>query len=57
MLIIHAVQKLLYTSRIKASLYVTQPGDGQLLHSWYARLLPSGFPGKLLVMYVHDPHY
>lgn len=55
MLIIHAVQKLLNTSGLKASLYVTQPGKDQLMHNWYAQLLPSGFAGKLLVMYVHEP--
>ena len=55
MLIIHAVQKLLNTSAIEGALYVTQPGDGQLMHSWYARLVASSFTGKLLVMYVHEP--
>jgi hypothetical protein len=25
------------------------------LHSWYARLLSSGFPGKMMVIYVHEP--
>jgi len=54
-IIIHSVQKLLNTSRLEASLYITQPDEGQYLHSWYARLLSSGFPGKLLVMYVHEP--
>jgi len=55
MLVIHAAQKLLNTSRLKASMYVTQPANGQLMHSWYARLLASGFQGKLFVMYVHEP--
>jgi hypothetical protein len=54
-LIIHSVQKLLNTSRLEASLYVTQPSENQYLHSWYARLLPSGFAGKMMVMYVHEP--
>jgi hypothetical protein len=54
-IIIHSVQKLLNTSRLEASLYITQPNENQLLHSWYARLLASGFPGKMLVMYVHEP--
>jgi len=54
MLIIHSVQKLLNTSRLQASLYISQPNEGQSLHSWYARLLSSGFPGKMLVMYVHE---
>ncbi len=55
MLIIHSVQKLLNTSRLETSLYITQPNQGQYLHSWYARLLSSGFPGKMMVMYVHEP--
>jgi hypothetical protein len=54
-IVIHSVQKLLNTSRLEASLYITQPNHGQHLHSWYARLLGSGFPGKMLVMYVHEP--
>jgi hypothetical protein len=55
LLIIHSVQKLLNTSWAKASLYITQPNQGQHLHSWYARLLSSGFPDKMMVMYVHEP--
>ena len=55
MVIIHSVQKLLNTSRLKAALYISEPGKEQYLHSWYARLLATGFPGKLLVMYVHEP--
>jgi len=55
MLIIHSVQKLLNTSRLDASLYITKPDRGQYLHSWYARLLSSSFPGKMMVMYVHEP--
>lgn len=55
MIIIHSVQKLLNTSRLEASLYITKPNQGQHLHSWYARLLSSGFPGKMMVMYVHEP--
>ena len=55
MIIIHAVQKLLNTSRLKTSLYVSKPGEGQQLHSWYVRLFSSTFRGKLFVMYVHEP--
>jgi hypothetical protein len=55
MLIIHSVQKLLNTSRLEASLHITQPNQGQQLHSWYARLLSSSFPGKMMVMFVHEP--
>lgn len=55
MLIIHCVQKLLNTSRLEAVLYITEPNEGQHLHSWYARLLSTGFPGKMMVMYVHEP--
>jgi hypothetical protein len=53
--IIHAVQKLLNTSRLEAVQYISEPDQGQLLHSWYARLISTGFSGKLLVMYVHEP--
>jgi hypothetical protein len=55
MLIIHSVRKLLNTSRLEASFYVTKPAQGQYLHSWYAGLFSSGFPGKMMVMYVHEP--
>lgn len=55
MIIIHAVQKLLNTSRLKAPLYVSEASPSQVLHRWYARLVSTGFPGKLLVMYMHDP--
>ena len=55
MLIIHAAQKLLNTSRLTAVKYITKPAEGQTMHGWYARLLSSGFAGKLLVMYVHEP--
>jgi len=53
--ILHAVQKLLNTSRLEAVQYISEPDQGQLLHSWYARLIKTGFSGKLLVMYVHEP--
>ncbi|MBC9930039.1 DUF6933 domain-containing protein [Chitinophaga qingshengii] len=53
--IFHAVQKLLNTSRLKTVQYVSKGAEGQLLHSWYATLLNTGFSGKLLVMYVHEP--
>lgn len=55
-IIIHAVQKLLNTSRLKAvAQYVSEGAKDQLLHGWFARLVSTGFPGKLLVMYVHEP--
>lgn len=53
--ILHSVQKLLNTSRLEAVLYISAPDPGQLLHSWYARLVRTGFAGKSLVMYVHEP--
>jgi hypothetical protein len=55
MIVIHAVQKLLNISRLKPALYISQAADGQELHSWYARLVSTSFPGKLFVMYVHEP--
>jgi hypothetical protein len=55
MIIIHAVQKLLNTSKQKPALFVSEASVNQHLHSWYAKLLSTGFAGKLLVMYVHEP--
>jgi hypothetical protein len=54
-LIIHSVKKLLTASRIPSTLYVSKADEGQKLHSWYARFLSSGFAGKVMVMYVHEP--
>ena len=51
----NAVQKLLNTSALKPPMYVSAASEGQQLQSWYAKLLATGFPGKLLVMYVHQP--
>jgi hypothetical protein len=39
MIIIHGVQKLLNTSRLKPALYISEASENQHLHSWYARLL------------------
>jgi hypothetical protein len=55
MIIIHAVQKLQNTSRLKAPLYVSEASPSQVLHRWYARLVSTSFPGKMLVMYMHEP--
>ena len=55
MIIIHAVQKLLNTGKLNPALFVSEPSEGQELHSWYTKLLSTGFPGKLIVMYVHEP--
>ena len=55
MIIIHGVQKLLNTSRLKPALFISQPDEKQWLHSWYARLLATGTSGKLLLMHVHQP--
>ncbi len=41
--------------RIEARFVLSEPSEGQQLHSWYAKLVPSGFAGKLMVMYVHEP--
>ncbi len=51
----HAVQKLLNISRLKPALFISKPADGQEMHSWYARLIATGFTGRFLVMYVHEP--
>ncbi len=55
MIIVHAVQKLLNISRLKPALFISEPPQGQQLHAWYAKLISTGFAGKLLVMYVHHP--
>ncbi len=55
MIIIHAVQKLLNTSGLKPQLYLSQPSENQELHSWDARLVATGYAGKSLAMYVHEP--
>lgn len=52
---IYATQKLLNTSRLAAPLHITEPGAGQTLHSWYATIQPTGFAGKMLVAYFHEP--
>ena len=36
-------------------MYISAPSENQHLHAWYAKLLSTGFPGKMLVMYVHEP--
>ncbi len=36
-------------------MYISAPSENQHLHAWYAKLLSTGFAGKLLVMYVHEP--
>ena len=51
----HATQKLLNTSRIDPLLYVSEPAPGQQLHDWYVALCGSGFAGKMLLLYVHEP--
>lgn len=55
MLHFHATKKLLNVSRIDSVLYLSEPSPGQHLHNWYVVLTGSGFPGKLLLLYVHDP--
>jgi hypothetical protein len=55
MIIIHCVKKLLNTDKVKPVLYIPEPSAGQQMHSWYAKLLSTGFAGKFLVMYVHEP--
>ena len=55
MIILHAVQKLLNTSRLQPAMYISAPSENQYLHSWYAKLVSTGFTGKQLVMYIHEP--
>jgi hypothetical protein len=55
MISIYAVKKLLNTSRLASVSRVTEHPEEQIMHSWYAGLFSSTFPGKLMVMYVHEP--
>jgi hypothetical protein len=52
---IQATQKLLNTSRLTAPLHITEAGAGRMLHSWYAYVQATGFAGKMLVAYFHEP--
>jgi hypothetical protein len=55
MIILHVVQKLLNTSRLQPAMYISEPSENQHLHSWYAKLVSTGFAGRQLVMYIHEP--
>lgn len=52
---LHAVRKLLNTSRIRGDLLVTQKAEGQLMHDWYVTFTGTGFQGRLVMLYFHDP--
>lgn len=52
---LHAVRKLLNTSGIQSRLMVTQKAEGQLMHDWYVTFMGTGFPGKMVMLYFHDP--
>jgi hypothetical protein len=51
----HATQKLLNTSRIKPVLHISQAAPDQRMHNWYVVMCGSGFAGKMLLLYVHEP--
>lgn len=55
MIHIHATRKLLGTSRIEPVMLVTEKPADQHMHNWYATLISSGYPGKTLVLYYHEP--
>ena len=55
MIHLHATKKLLNVIRQDASMLVTKAGENQHLHNWYVTLTGSGFPGKMLVLYIHEP--
>ncbi|HEU5363899.1 MAG TPA: hypothetical protein VFU62_00120 [Hanamia sp.] len=55
MIIVYATQKLLNATGLTPPMYVSEPSEGQQLHAWYAKLLSTGFAGRPLVMYVHQP--
>jgi hypothetical protein len=51
----HATQKLLNTCRIKPVLHISQAAPDQRMHNWYVVMCGSGFTGKMLLLYVHEP--
>ena len=51
----HATQKLLNTSRIKPVLYLSEASPDQHLYNWYVTIFASGFRGKMLLLYIHEP--
>ncbi len=55
MLHFQATQKLLNTSRIKPVQYLSEADPDQHLHYWYVVLCGSGFTGKALLLYIHEP--
>jgi hypothetical protein len=52
---IHAVRKLLNTSGIQCRLMVTQKIEGQRMHDWYVTFTGTGFRGRMVMLYFHDP--
>lgn len=55
MLHLQATKKLLSSSRLAGELFITKEDKQQYLQNWYVTLTGSGFPGKFIVMYVHQP--
>ena len=52
---LHAVRKLLDTSGISNNMLVTQKTEGQWMHDWYVTFTGSGFRGRMVMLYFHDP--
>ena len=52
---LHAVRKLLNMSGIQSQLLVTQKAEGQLMHDWYVTFTGTGFRGRMVMLYFHDP--
>lgn len=49
----HATRKVLNTSRIEPVLLVSAPTPDRKLADWYVDLVPTGFAGKFLLLFVH----
>ncbi len=55
MIHLHASQKTLNTSRLKASVLICDSNIDQTMQNWYVSVCGSSFIGKNIVLYVHEP--
>lgn len=49
----YATRKVLNANRIEPKLHIIATGSAQLMQKWYIDLIPTGFPGKSLLLFVH----
>jgi hypothetical protein len=55
MLHLHATKKLLNIGHITGAVFVTKEDGQQHLQNWFVTLTGSGYPGKSIILYVHQP--